>query len=72
MVKLVRETLKKMTLFLEPWEGVMSEDAEMRDDAGQSFGRELIIMRSIDDSFLVWNTRQLIGRRLAWMVHTAC
>lgn len=53
MVKLVRETLKKMTLFLESWEGVMSEDAEMRDEVGQSFGRELITMRSIDDSFLV-------------------
>lgn len=41
IVKLVRETLEKMTRFLETWEGVMSKEAEMKAEAGQrKEGRE--------------------------------
>lgn len=57
IVKLVRETLEKMTRFLETWEGVMSKEAEMKAEAGQNVGRKLIIMGSRHDSFLVWSMR---------------
>ena len=57
---------------LETWEGVTSKEAEGKAEAGQNFGRKLIIMGSRDDSLLVWKMRKLISQRLAWMVHDEC